>query len=212
MPFGRRHREGDDAKVGSWEAGGAVAAVSGLVLLPIEPITGVSMLSSGLLAMYKGQVDKRLGDIKGELASTHGLNEERLRETEAKLRAVEQDKQALEERHSLLTGAVFVTAVVAVGGLYYLYRRYRHTLPKGSIEVGPDTVSVHHLPPANYQARAAESDNDALCVCCMEHVPDMLVRPCMHVSMCFPCIQRLPSASCPSCRCTFTEIDYVFVA
>ena len=195
---------------GKWDTGGAVAVVSGLILLPIEPLSGASMLSSGLLAMYKGQVDRQLRSIEGTL---DGVNEteERLRHAEgqvARLQGVVGEKDVLERRNTLLTAAAVTAAAVAVGSWYYMRRRTR---AKSEMKVGADTIGVFSRLPETYHPRVAD-DADSHCICCMENIPDTLLRPCRHVSLCLACVRRLHSASCPSCRCAFDGVEYVFVA
>ena len=72
-------------------------------------------------------------------------------------------------------------------------------------------------------AKEEEEDEDAgessttsarACVVCMEGIPNQLVRPCNHLSLCGGCacrIQRQQPARCPVCRGDIASVERVFL-
>eukprot|EP00754_Rhynchopus_humris_P038194 Rhum_TRINITY_DN20851_c0_g1::Rhum_TRINITY_DN20851_c0_g1_i1::g.172399::m.172399 len=197
--------------------GAVIAAVSGLALLPLEPITGLSLLGSGVMMMYKTDMDAKVQKMDSKARAIEDTAKQTEADLKSKLRDAHEEKDGLKRATALLEGknakwqlAFVAAAAVAGGAAYYMYTRRKKKA--ATINLGPDEVSIDHNVPVAYAPRLAAEVGDATCVCCMEHVPDVLLRPCMHVKLCWQCLLRLPTASCPSCRAVVKEVDFVFVA
>eukprot|EP01060_Flectonema_neradi_P019624 TRINITY_DN2685_c0_g1_i1.p1 TRINITY_DN2685_c0_g1~~TRINITY_DN2685_c0_g1_i1.p1 ORF type:complete len:208 (+),score=26.30 TRINITY_DN2685_c0_g1_i1:147-770(+) len=189
--------------------GSAIAAVTGLCLLPIEPVTGVTLLTSGLgVAGAKIKSSMQLSDLKVSEAQS------KLETAHEQLEQLQFDKDMASDRTAELEAqnARLKYALIAAGCIsaaVFAYKMYSKQSPK-SVTVGGKSVSVFHGPPSTYHPHIA-ADGDSLCKICMENTTDTLLLPCRHAQTCWECTMKLSEPICPLCRKELTQLEYVYM-
>ncbi|KAJ9465196.1 hypothetical protein DIPPA_53486 [Diplonema papillatum] len=197
-------------------AGSAAVALTGLVILPFEPFTGATLLAAGMgvsgasvvrgLAQSKQVAEGDLADAKGKLQELNvRLEGERQKAVEAHER---EETLAFENRQlqRAVLGGSLIVASLGVG--YWIYRNYYLKPPRKQM-IGRETVLVTHDIPLRYEPRQA-AEGESCCIVCHHNVPDVLLKPCRHMMVCWDCMTRLLHAECPTCRAHVRSVDFVY--
>eukprot|EP01059_Diplonema_ambulator_P000463 TRINITY_DN1038_c0_g1_i11.p1 TRINITY_DN1038_c0_g1~~TRINITY_DN1038_c0_g1_i11.p1 ORF type:complete len:230 (+),score=41.75 TRINITY_DN1038_c0_g1_i11:64-690(+) len=195
-------------------SGSAVVALSGLAILPLEPFTGLTLLAAGLGVggvKVKGDAEKQqaVGRVEADLVKAkEDLKKAQESQMVEKNKAAELEstKDTLTQQNTTLKWVIIGSAVAA--GCYVTYRVVQH-LRKLRMTIGRSVVSVDHPPPVNYSPKQAH-DTDTHCIICYENIPDLVLKPCRHTQLCWICLNKLTEPSCPTCRCTFNSVDFVY--
>eukprot|EP01064_Diplonema_japonicum_P017524 TRINITY_DN2566_c1_g2_i1.p1 TRINITY_DN2566_c1_g2~~TRINITY_DN2566_c1_g2_i1.p1 ORF type:complete len:227 (+),score=40.42 TRINITY_DN2566_c1_g2_i1:48-683(+) len=193
-------------------SGSALVAVCGLAVLPIEPFTGLTLLAAGLgVGGVKIQGDKEkakeVSNVQATMQADLDKVTQSLEKTQQEANQLGTTTSELKQQNAALKWAVIGSA--AASAAYVGYRLYRHS-QKEKVRIGTCTVVIDHHTPASYSPRLANHHGDSHCICCMENIPDLVLKPCMHMQLCWVCLHKLPKAECPTCRAVFSSVDFVF--
>ena len=190
--------------------GSAVTAAVGLAVLPFEPITGMTLLTSGLgVATAK---------VKGALSNSENRACEamsQLDDTSAKLEAAQNNHNVARGRASQLEvensrlryGLLSAGCACAV---LYVYNNYSRKAPS-TIRIGNADVPVFQGPPSPYEPQKACNEGEKICNICFENTVDTLILPCRHAQTCWECTMNLLEPICPFCREEMTQLQHVFL-